>query len=243
MLATAALMVGLFPGNALAADTATCSEIQVVNRHSGIYVGGAKQGTRANLEGQTLNYCLNSGGSSDWIRASMAWVNVQGQPPNDIVQIGVGKCTDSTGFAQCNGQMSYLWGWGRGSCGLLKFPSVVRLGAWAGTTQDYFVTHGTSYWRGYIAGTVRGEVANSEICWTPQSSTWFAETWDYGDALGGSAGNKYAITSMRMQNTQNGTWTSPGLNAANDCSVQSQPTNVFVCDITAADAFQTWTTR
>lgn len=104
------------------------------------------------------------------------------------------------------------------------------------------MTHGTTHWRGYIASDIRAEIANSQVCWTPKSATWFAESWDFGDALGGSAGNKFSQTTLRMQNSQNGTWVSPSLNAANACSIR-EPEAIFKCDITSSDAFQAWTDR
>jgi len=72
---------------------------------------------------------------------------------------------------------------------------------------------------------------------SPKTATWY-----HGDAIGGSAGNKYAHTTLRMQNTQNGTWLSPSLNASNDCNVlEREP--IFKSDITTSDGFQSWTER
>lgn len=229
------------PATALAADYGECGDIQIVNRHSGWLLGGAKQGVRAVLDGQSLNVCQGGFPGTDIIRASFAWVNIQGPDGWDIVQIGRGKCYDGTGFSQCNGKQNYIWGWGRGSCGLSKAPSTVNLGAASTSSLTYIVQHNSTAWAGYVNGSVRAQVGNGEICWTPSAATWFTETWDSGDALGGSASNRYTINQMYYQNSRGGLYQSLNLDPGANCNIPGG--GIYKCDITSSNSVDTWTVR
>jgi hypothetical protein len=72
-------------------------------------------------------------------------------------------------------------------------PQVI--GSWDGAAHDFKVYHKDNRYRFYIGNTEHASIPESDICWTPTRAWWFSETWDNGDALGGSVGNKLFTSS------------------------------------------------
>ena len=141
---------------------------------------GAEQGIRANLEGQSLDLCTGAGTNS--AAGSFAFVNIVNDHSTwNIVQIGLGQCRDSGNLSNCNYPttgMSYYWAWGRyngtnGCAGRDNVPPIPqRLGSWSGATVAYIVTHESTWWNGYIAGTKRASVSEGNICLAPNAVEW-----------------------------------------------------------------------
>lgn len=99
-----------FPTYAVAADVAACngSGTTVYRGLGQDQVPSYVVGTRANLDGQSLNHC-DPGSSSDPRWASFAWVAIQPSNggTNDIIQLGRGICKDTQNTAACNQTQRY----------------------------------------------------------------------------------------------------------------------------------------
>lgn len=229
-----------------AADNAHCNPDGLWQ--AGMIVNGQKHGASGTIDGQDLNQCT----SPDLFETSgtFAWSAVQnGGWPETIVQIGIGKCRDPGNFG-CGSDMRYLWAYGRnpnapGCSGKsLRIPAPSSLSGYDGAAHDYKVYHKNNAWRVYVGNTEKTSVSESEVCWTPAEAVWFSETWDTGDALGGSVGNKLVTNSTNYANAENGGffWTNfPGPFPNEACS--AEPGGVRKCQITGAQKFQTWTDR
>jgi hypothetical protein len=234
----------LVPGPVAAVHTLPCDDFRPETRIEGDNVAGNKQGARAILQGESLGLCTNPDG--DDVSGSWVLVNVEGPLPDDvgfsIVQVGLGRCVQPNN-ANCNGAMSYYWAWGRnadhpGCAGKLdKAPAAIRLGAWEGVSRTYYVTHTGGFWKAFINFVERASVAQGEVCWTPAFGSWFGENKDFGDAIGGLAGNKFGLSSLRVQNAQNGAWVNPSI--SDPCAYNAVAP--FRCDVTAGDAMNLWT--
>lgn len=83
---------------------------------------------------------------------------------------------------------------------------------------------------------------SSGVCWTPRIGVVFAETWDFGDALGGHASNHYGIQSVTHQSTVGGPWQPAAWDASEPCDVKPAP-GVFQCDVTGIQKLEAWTNR
>jgi hypothetical protein len=229
-------------------NTAPCQG-SYTNRHSGWSDTGPRQGARALFPAQSLSLCTTI---EPWtIAGSFAFVNIEG--PNsgsgyNIVQIGVGRCRRPLS-SDCDGQMRWYWAWGRDSAGYPcgnVLPMPVSVGLWDGTASYYMVTHSGSYWRGYVDGVEKANVPDwfLSCSWSPARATWFTETWNYGDSLGGSATNKFELRHMQYQATKGGAWTFVNADPSSPCSfVPPKETPPFYYDVYASDEVQTWTDR
>ena len=110
----------------------------------------------------------------------------------------------------------------------------------------YRVVDDGSWWRfdhwpkGEAVTTVR-LLSRSAICWTDREGNTFNETWNSGDALGGSNANHYNLLSMTRQISVGGGWSATSLDAAAPCTYV--PGGVYMCDVTASQAWEAWTNR
>ena len=227
----------------MTASTGECGELQPVNRWSGWIESGTFHGVRGALHGRPLDVCSDGFlGTGEW-RGSSAWVNIVGPGNLDIVQLGRGRCYGGLG-PQCDGVQDHIWAWGRGSCGgfIPKLPTIVNLGPAPAVSETYIVQHNPLSWAGYLNGSLMAEVDNTEICWAPTSAQWFAETWDAGDALGGSAEDHYRFSNMAVQPTQGGGYQSLSLNPGPNCNIR-EPEAMYHCDILTTNSFESWTAR
>jgi hypothetical protein len=213
-----------------------------------MWVPGNRHGASGTIDGQNLNECLNPA----FIETSgtFAWSAVGNNGFfNDLVQIGIGKCR-APGFNACGDAMRWGWAWGRdaaspGCAGFSnRLPTLTAIMGYDGAAHDYKVYHKTNRWRVYVGVNEKASVSEAEICWTPNVAEWFSETWDPGDALGGTVGNKLRTASTNYANAEDGGffWTSfPGPFPNEACS--QEPGGVYKCRIANATAFDAWTDR
>lgn len=219
---------------------ASCSDLYT-NRWSGIGISGQKHGAVATLEGQTLDQCLNPGFIE--VSGSWAWVNVVGPADYDIVQIGVGKCREP-GLNDCDSTMRVYWAYGRrkSSPGCSAYsdrgPTPTKIQQSDGLSHSYKVWHATNYWRVYLAGVQKASVAEAEICWTPSGAQWFGESWDAGDAIGGTSANKFRFSSAQYANSEGGAFTNTSFSS---CNINSG--SIYKCSVVSGTSFDIWTSR
>jgi len=245
-LLSALILALSLPSTALGAETANCSEDSQVSRWRGQSYSdaGQKHGTSGTAEAHSLAQCTNP----DLIERSGSFYFSNITPNNggfnDIVQIGMGNCRS----ANCVGGMRYYSGWGRtsttpGCTGFSsRFPAVLDEGAYVSAAHDFKVYHQTNAWRFYVGTTQVGSVGEASICWTPKLAVWFSETWDFGDQIGGTPGNKFSVTSTNYANAEGGGFVFTNFNAANACNYGGAGAPFF-CDITGARSYNTWTDR
>lgn len=229
-----------------AADAQNCTSESGVNRWSGHSLSGAYHGNSGTAEGQDLHQCNNPGFIE--INGTFYFTNIEhGGVFNDIVQVGMAKCREP-GF-NCSSSMFYARGWGRDhtTSGCSGFSDVaptmtpVSL-SWNGAARDYKVYHLTNRWRMYVGNNEVYSVAESSICWSPGLASWFGESWDIGDAIGGSAGDHLRISSTNTSSCEGCGFVFTGFNAAAACNygIVSGP---FFCDIVNGTTLDIWTNR
>lgn len=243
-LATVVLLTTLLVGPASANHTANCNDLYQ-NRWSGQKVDGAKHGASGTLEGQALDQCTNPGGIE--VSGSFAFSNVERQgTANSIVQIGIGRCR-KPGINGCDSTMRNYWAWGRDSSapGCAGFasrgPEPELVSNWSGAAADYKVYHKTDRWRFYIGLTEVKSIPEGSICWTATDASWFGESWDVGDAIGGTVANKFRISLTNYANAENGGFFWTAFNAAANCNISVGAP--YLCDIVNGTTIDIWTNR
>ncbi len=234
-----------FPASSLAAGTTACSEGPgQVNHWRGEAVsGGQKHGTSGTVPGRTLVMCTSPGPIE--IDGSFYFSNVEPASGSfrDIVQIGFGQGRSPTLL----GGMYNIYGWGRSSstAGCSGFsnkdPLATQLNAYDNASHDYKVYHASNAWKLYVDTTQKVGITESAICWTPGKSTWFGETWDAGDQLGGTQASHLPITSMNYANAEDGGFFWTNLDAAQACNYNAAPPAAYSCDITTTRSIDIWT--
>ncbi len=173
-------------------------------------------------------------------------MNVEGTHFNDIVQAGFGRCRSFT-IPLCNDTNQIVWSWGRhnstsgcqGWNNVAPVPLLIQ--ASNGTDRTFKVFHYLNQWRVYLDNVDVKGVAESGICWTPTSASWFGESWDYGDAIGGSVTNKLRFRYVAYANCENCGFVSAGL--SDPCNVNIPAGYPYYCDVIDGTTFDVWTNR
>lgn len=232
---------------AAAADNANCSVDNT--RFSGMafsQTGVQKHGVAGTIDGQSLNQCLNpvpvveKSGTTAWSALGDAGGS------NTIMQMGTGRCREFL-WPDCTWNMEFYWAWGidpeaPGCSGWARqIPQPLRIAGRDGAAHDYKIYHKDNRWRFYVGVNEKRSLPEGDICWTPTIAWWFSESWDDGDALGGSVGNKLRTKLTNYANVENGQFFWTSFNAANACSFpQGAPR---FCDVIDGTTFDTWTNR
>lgn len=141
--------------------------------------------------------------------------------------------------------MRYLYAWGRhtsalGCAGFMnRRATPFFLSGYDGAAHDYKIYHQNNRWRFLIGVTERTSIAESELCWTPTVAWWFSETWDSGDALGGSLGDKLRTQLTNYATAETGGFTFTAFSGA--CTFNwSAP---YHCSRINGTTFDVWTDR
>lgn len=237
--------VSLLPNaTALANHQANCSDFGFVSRTYG-YLSDSwanhRYGVRGTFENQGHNLCLNprpGEGSSSTI-----WVAIQGPPhPYNIVQMGHGKCRPIAGGG-CNENMQDGYAWGRhssapGCSGFAsKPPTGVWLGVWSGGGVYTVIEQGDHDY--VLTGpSTQTTIGNASICWTNDSVATFGENHDWGDPIGGSAGNHFRISNRQFRTEAGGAW----MALPTQCNGGNAPDPPFRC-ANENGALALWTAR
>lgn len=234
-----------FPSATLAAATADCSEGPLaVNHWRGQAVGGgAKHGTSGTVPGRTLKMCTNPGAVE--IDGSWYFSNVEPASGSfrDIVQIGFGQGRSPT----LSGGMHFVSGWGRststaGCSGLSNVdPLTKQRGSYDSAQHDYKVYHQNNVWKLLVDSTQKASVGEDSICWSPARSTWFGETWDKGDRIGGTAANPLPVTLMNYATSENGGFFWTSLTAGQVCNISNDPPAAYQCETVSSKSIEIWT--
>ncbi len=229
-------------------DAANCSADTSHFGGAEVFINGQqKHGVSGTIEGQDLHQCGNPGfvetsGTFAWSALLDGGVGNGGGAV--ILQIGLGKCRDPFNFG-CGSDMRYLWAWGRDSSapGCQGWshvnPAPSSVGSWDGAAHDFKVYHQNNSYRFFIGNSQVAGISEASICWTPTRAQWFSETWDDGDALGGSVGNTLVTSSTNYANSENGGffWT----NLSAPCRFADDGPRH--CRIVNATSLKTWTER
>lgn len=235
------------PSVALGAETAACSEFPATSRWQGQQVStstGQRHGAQAIFEGSSLSQCTSPGFPE--FSGSFVFSNVVPTNGgfNDIVQVGAGNCR----APNCTGGMHHYSAWGRSTStpGCSQFantPPIANEGpSWTAVNHIYRVQHSGDLWRMFADSTQLSYTHELNICWTPKSSVWFAESWDAGDQIGGTPTNKFSITQASYMTAEGGAWVIPSFNAAGACTYVAS-FGVYHCDVTGSRSLDIWTDR
>jgi len=236
------------PTLAFGPDTANCSARNSHTTGAETYVAGQqKHGVSGTIEGQNLDQCtsphlVQTSGSFAWSVLEDGGTGSSGGAV--ILQIGIGKCRDPFSFG-CGSDMRYLWAWGRdstapGCAGWSHIDPVPNsVGTWDGAAHDFKVYHQNNAYRFFIGASQVASVPESMVCWTPTRAQWFSETWDDGDAVGGSAGNPLVTSSTNYANAENGGFFWTSLSAP--CRFAGD--TIRHCSIVSSTSLKTWTER
>ena len=229
------------------ADAINCTSEGGNSRWSGHSLAGAYHGSAGVADGQDLHQCANP--SLVEVNGTFYFTNIEkGGVDYDIVQVGMGKCREPGTY--CHSSMFYARGWGRrgttsGSCAGFSdvLPTMVDTSlAWNGAARTYKVYHQNNAWRMLVDSNQVYSVGEASICWSPGLASWFGESWDIGDAIGGTAADHLRITTLNTASAENGNFTLTGLNPSAVCNygIVSGP---FFCDIINATTIDVWTNR
>ncbi len=232
-------MVATLPPATLGADHTLCLDPLPVNRHNGQGIAGSPDGVSANLEHQTLSMCQPPAAIE--LNGTFAYVNIEGPPGilNDIIQSGMGQCR---GPFACDAGMHAFAGYGieNSSPGCAGFQDIVPIldkYAWPSGTI-YQVYHQSNVWKFYAGGFLLKSIPESAVCWAPAAATWFGESLDVGDAIGGSVTDHFFITSMKSTQTEGGAFAYTNLDSTRACSINS--TGNHFCDLVGPSSLAIW---
>lgn len=238
----------MVPGPVAASDhVRPC--VDDMNRWSGQILFGDRHGVSAYLEGQTLKMCTHE--SVFEKNGTFAFVNIEGHAFNDIIQVGIGRCRFPF-YGECTWGMETYYAWGRTQssegCDIWqdRLPSAHFTPgvAYDGQTHDYKIHHADDYWNIYVDHTRVMRVGEVSLCWNwgrpSRDASWFGESLDQGDAIGGSVGNKYSISSANYANQENGGFYWTGWNPGAACNLGG---GIYKCDITSSRSLLLWTDR
>lgn len=188
-----------------------------------------------------MDYCA---GATDDDRANWLWVSVFGTRPEEIVQVGLGKCkSPQAQNSGCDGTLNILRAWGRNvatGCGNTVVPWVVKIGEAATGLNTYNVSKGGTTWSFKYNGVVLDAVPTADTCWPTAKASWFGESYDRGDAIGGDAANHQRLTNALYLSV--GQWLSPSF-AGGDCPDQSGEPPDYRCLRINGQAIDFWTVQ
>lgn len=196
------------------------------------------------MENQTLGLCTTA---ADDDNGSAVYVSIEedGGHAYDIAQVGVYKCEYA--IAMCTGSIGQFYAWGRHNSqpGCSGFSNVEPLGTRVGGlpsgTWFFEVLRTSSAWKFSINGVVVESLPASTICWTRKRASWVGESWDTGDAIGGSAANPFALLGALYEPSVAGQWLSPSWSLGDMCNVSSAAK--YKCNATNGQAFNLWTVQ
>jgi hypothetical protein len=162
----------------------------------------------------------------------------------DLVQAGRIACEGSQ--PACDQGQKKFWAWGRhpdgpGCTGFSEVPPIAQsVGTWSAGTDDFIVARSGGFFKVYVDGVFQNQVAEGSICWAKKRALWAGETWDRGDAMGGSAGNKFALTGAFYQTTIGGNWLNPGFGIGAQCVNNPDVEPPYFCVTPSTNSLSIW---
>ena len=145
--------------------------------------------------------------------------------------------------------MSTLDGGSRWVAWKLPCPTAVKEGRRAcvcvalGLCRARFdVVRTSQQWKVQINGVTQQTVPLASICWSKRRADWLGESWDRGDAIGGSSSNKFRVASAIYEASVGGVWTNESWTAANPCNNVTLD-NRYKCDVVSGNSMDLWTVQ
>lgn len=114
-------------------------------------------------------------------------------------------------------------------------------GTYDNAQHDYKVYHTANVWKLLVDSTLKSSVGEASICWSPAKSSWFGETWDQGDQLGGTAASHLPVTLMNYATAEDGGFFWTNLTPGPVCNYNNAPPAAYQCSITSAKSIDLWT--
>lgn len=187
----------------------------------------------------------------DLVSGPSYWVSLVSNAgnSNDIIQIGVIKCSNAAYDPPCNGTGRLFWAYG--GCGITPVPIVRDIAAAPSSGAELKIERlSTGYYRltadydqdgtpEYTKSIWKGD--SHIVCWADTGivkSQIACERWDSGDMCGSSL-DRAAAHGIKAQKSVGGTWYNPGLTAAY-CDESNSETQCLVLD---SDSAQFWTAQ
>lgn len=252
------LLLSMLSGSVNAAGNGNANCGIPLTRFAGETDSPAATGICAHLDPQLLAICTQPNGER---RATFAWSAVQlqqlgcsqGGCPNSIIQIGRGTCYDIAIPYGCSGTgAKLLTAWGRdpqaagcaGTSLVIPFPFSHGPAPLDNGYHYYRVSVQGSTWqfdhwpKGKALQVVRW-IPASNICWLSREAAMFNETWNVGDALGGSVANHYQFMHGTVMDSVGAPWIPISIEQPCD----DWPTGIFHCEVTGIQQLETWTDR
>jgi hypothetical protein len=136
----------------------------------------------------------------------------------------------------------YAYGRTAGSSGCegwaTKVPTPVSLGGHsAGGT--YSVVEEADHDYSLSSPNFGVSISTNSICWTNRYVSTFVETWDYGDALGGSVDNHFNFSARQFKTSAGGAW----MTLPTKCNTRTAAADPpFKC-LANSGVLETWTSR
>jgi len=203
-------------------------------------------GAEAKLENQSLNICTSA---TDDNRSNAIWVGIDdnGGHKYDVIQVGIGKCKQSAN-PDCDATTNQWMAWGRshtvsGCAGFMDVkPVPAFLGDFPGGTWPYTVVRTSQQWKVQINGVTQQTIPLSSICWSKRRADWLGESWDIGDAIGGSSSDKFRVSSAIYEGSVGGVWTSESWTLGNTCNNMNLDPR-WKCNVVSGSALDLWTVQ
>ncbi|MBI3752408.1 MAG: hypothetical protein HY263_12210 [Chloroflexi bacterium] len=245
-VALAALMAS--PEIALAADIGPCANPNAQNSFLGYgKVLSGPSGVEAVLENQALNICTSS---TDNNRANHVWVAIDDNSSHsdDIIQVGLVHCVDNTNSDCTNFGTHEFWAWGRDptapGCGSLShvLPIPRAITGFPAASYPYTVVKTSTQYQFKVNATVQETLLLTSICWTRNRVEWSGESWDPADAIGGTSGNPFHVSSAIYELATGGAWSNSNWGTGAVCN--AAPTHSWYhCNAPTSTSMDLWTVQ
>lgn len=237
------------PATARAASTGACSDYGYNNRLYGYLTdswSGHRWGMRGRLDSQTLYQCTSPRAGEG--SASTVWLAVQGPEgayAANIVQIGLGVCRSPS--IACPSYTSDFYAWGvdpttPGCSGWALVPPTPHFLSTNSGGYEYTVSYHDGAYHLTTGFGAHVDVGSAQICWTPPTTTaGVAETWDYGDQMGGTSTDPFVMSAIQFQTSINGSW----INLPTSCNHKNPTTleSIFHCYVPGSSQLAWYTYR
>ena len=162
---------------------------------------------------------------------------------NDIIQVGFGSnrcptCVSGTRYVAAYGR----WHTTPGCYAMSdKVPTADDYGAYVSAQHDFKVYHIANQWRFYVDLTLIRSIGESAICWSPTKVSWFGETWDSGDQIGGTAASKMQVNQTNYATAEGGSFYLTSWNPSVGCNLGGSLPAAYQCDIYSSSSLRIWT--
>jgi hypothetical protein len=125
----------------------------------------------------------------------------------------------------------WYYAWGRdpsapGCHGFLGHaPGATEISDWDGLDEPFKIQaiSGNQYWSFQINQVQKFLISTASICWPVTAAYWFAETYEEGSPLGGSAADHFHVSVARWLLDGESTWRAPSWGSGTNCNNPGGP--------------------